>query len=82
MAAKLSLKVKQKMVERITLFTHDPLDRQLRNHALSTTYNGSNSIDNTGDVRAIYELIDDETALFTHSSTNSSETRLDVSPWY
>lgn len=71
MATKLSPKIKQKMVERITLFTHDPLDSQLRNHALRTPYKGSYSIDITGDVRAIYELVNDETALFTHIGTHS-----------
>lgn len=71
MAAKLPSKVKQKMVERISLFTLDPIDPQLRVHALYTPYKGSFSIDITGDYRAIYELIDDETALFTHIGTHS-----------
>lgn len=71
MAKKLSLKIKQKMVERISLFVNDPLDSQLRAHALHTPYKGSYSIDITGDYRAIYELIDDETALFTHIGTHS-----------
>ncbi len=71
MASRLNPKIKQKMVERITLFTRDPLDSQLRNHALRTPYKGSNSIDINGDIRAIYELIDDETALFTHIGSHS-----------
>jgi addiction module RelE/StbE family toxin len=71
MASKLSPKVKQKMVERITLFSQNPLASTLRNHALHTPYKGSYSIDVTGDYRAVYELIDDETALFTHIGTHS-----------
>ncbi len=71
MAAKLSPKIKQKMIERVTLFTNDPTDSRLRNHALHTPYKGSYSIDITGDIRAIYELVDDETALFTHIGTHS-----------
>jgi addiction module RelE/StbE family toxin len=71
MAAKLSPKIKQKMVERITLFSEDPLNSVLRNHALHTPYKGSYSIDITGDCRAVYELIDDKTALFTHIGTHS-----------
>lgn len=71
MAAKLTPKIKQKMVERITLFSADPLNSALRNHALHTPYKGSYSIDITGDYRAIYELIDDQTALFTHIGTHS-----------
>ena len=71
MAHKLSPKVKQKMIERIALFTQDPLNKQLRNHALHTPYKGSYSIDVTGDYRAVYELVDAETALFTHIGTHS-----------
>jgi len=71
MIQKLSPKVKQKMIERIELFTKDPLDNRLHNHALHTPYKGSYSIDITGDYRAIYELVDDNTALFTHVGTHS-----------
>lgn len=71
MAQKLPPKVKQKMMERIELFTNDPLNSQLRNHALHTPYKGSYSIDITGDYRALYELVDANTALFAHVGTHS-----------
>ena len=71
MAQKLLPKVKQKMIERIALFTQDPLSSTLRNHALRTPYKGSYSIDITGDYRAVYELVDEQTALFTHVGTHS-----------
>ena len=71
MASKLSPKVKTKMVERITLFTKDPLEYVLRNHALNTPYKGSYSIDITGGYRAIYSLVDDQTAMFAHIGTHS-----------
>ncbi len=71
MAGKLPPKVKTKMVERITLFSKDPIDYMLRNHALNTPYKGSYSIDITGDYRAIYYLVDDQTAMFTHIGTHS-----------
>jgi addiction module RelE/StbE family toxin len=71
MAARISPKVKQKMLERIILFRSDPLEPQLRNHALQTPYKNSYSINITGDYRAIYQLIDDQTALFTHIGTHS-----------
>jgi len=71
MAAKLSPKVKAKMIERISLFCKDPLDSMLRNHALNTPYKGSYSIDITGDYRAIYYLTNNQTALFTHIGTHS-----------
>lgn len=70
-AGKLSPKVKLKMVERITLFSKDPLDYILRNHALNIPYKGSYSIDITGDYRAIYYLVNDQTAMFTHIGTHS-----------
>lgn len=75
MSQKLSPKFKQKMIESIELFTNNPLDSRLRNHALHTPYKGSYSIDITGDYRAIYELVDDETALFTHIGTYSQLSR-------
>jgi len=71
MAAKLPPKVKDQLAERIVLFAKDPLDPILRNHALSTPYNGSYSINITGNYRAIYHLVDDKTALFTHVGTHS-----------
>jgi addiction module RelE/StbE family toxin len=71
MASKLAPKVKSKMVERITLFSKDPLEYSLRNHALNTPYQGSYSIDITGDYRAIYQLLDSQTAMFTHIGTHS-----------
>ena len=71
MASKLPPKVKTKMVERIVAFSEDPLDSVLRNYALNTPYKGSYSIDITGDYRAIYSLVDDHTALFTHIGTHS-----------
>jgi addiction module RelE/StbE family toxin len=71
MAAKLSPKVKVKMIERITLFSKDPLASMLRNHALNTPYKGGYSIDITGDYRAIYYLVDNQTAMFTHIGTHS-----------
>ena len=71
MASKLSPKIKAKMVERITLFSRDPLSDVLRNHALNSPYKGSYCINITGDYRAIYHLVDNRTALFTHIGTHS-----------
>ncbi|MGH7142217.1 MAG: type II toxin-antitoxin system RelE/ParE family toxin [Candidatus Saccharimonadales bacterium] len=71
MAAKLSPKLKTQMVKRITLFSKDPLTPVLKNHALNTAYRGSYSINITGDYRAIYHLVDTQTAMFTHIGTHS-----------
>ena len=69
-AKRLPPKVKQKMIERIELFANDPLNSQLRNHSLHTPYKGSYSIDITGDYRAVYVLVNEETAMFTHIGTS------------
>ena len=71
MASKLSPKIRHKIVERIIQFSEDPLSPNLRNHAIQTPYKGSYSINITGDYRAIYQLVDDRTALFTHIGTHS-----------
>ncbi len=71
MVASLPPKTKTKTVERMTLFANNPRNRLLRSHALNTPYKGSYSVYINGDVRAIYQLIDDRTALFTHIGTHS-----------
>ncbi len=68
---KLPPKVQVQLADRIELFGLNPLHKQLKNHSLHTPYRGSYSINVTGDYRAIYYLIDDQTALFTHIGTHS-----------
>ncbi|QQS18463.1 type II toxin-antitoxin system mRNA interferase toxin, RelE/StbE family [Candidatus Saccharibacteria bacterium] len=71
MFAKLPAATRNKAIMRLQLFAQDPLSPRLRNHALHTPYKGCYSIDITGDIRAIYYLVDDATALFTHIGTHS-----------
>ena len=71
MAGKLSPKLKVQLVKKITLFSKDPLKPALRNHALNTPYKDSYSINISGDYRAIYHLVDDQTVMFTHVGTHS-----------
>ena len=63
-------KIQEKFIERMRLFVTDPFDQQLRNHALSGEYIGLRSIDITGDIRAVYELIN-ETAVFITIGTHT-----------
>ena len=70
MVQKLPPKASSQLANRIELFAADPLNPQLHNHSLQTPYKGSHSI-NITDYRAIYRLVDDETALFTHIGTHS-----------
>lgn len=71
MFKKLPSNVQCKVDERIQMFVKDPNNGQLRGHAINVPYKNSRSIDITGDYRAIYKLVDKETALFTHVGTQS-----------
>ena len=53
-AKKLSPEIRSKLLERVELFSINPLNPTLRNHSLKGKYKSYRSIDITGDVRAIY----------------------------
>jgi addiction module RelE/StbE family toxin len=53
-AKKLSPQSREKLQERIRMFSTNPLHPALRNHQLSGKYKAYRSIDVTGDVRALY----------------------------
>ena len=72
---KLPPQVREQTAVRIALFAKDPIDTKLRNHALKAQYRGYRSIDITGDYRAIYRLIGNSTAIFTHIGTHSQQYR-------
>ena len=59
-----SQKIKQRFKERINIFSKDPFDPLLHNHALAGHLEGYRSIDITGDVRAIYKVLDEDTVEF------------------
>jgi addiction module RelE/StbE family toxin len=69
--AKLSPKVQKKTLEHIKLFESYQFAEVLDNHALSGKYIGSRSINITGNYRAIYDLISDDSALFVDIGTHS-----------
>ena len=60
---KLSPKVKEKLEERLRLFSKDEFDPILNNHALKGKFLGYRSINVTGNVRAIFKR-DAQSALF------------------
>ena len=64
--------VQKKFDQRLILFTRDPLNPVLNNHALAGKYRGFSSINVTGDYRAIYELVNGESALFITIDTHSN----------
>ncbi len=69
--AKQPQKVQNAFYLRQELFEEDPNNPLLRNHILSGELKGMYSINVTGDVRAIYEIIDDEVYFFIMIGTHS-----------
>ncbi len=67
---KLPEKIKNQYIERIQIFVQDPNDIILNNHSVHYLYEGCRSINISGDVRALYEMVDD-TALFVRIGTHS-----------
>lgn len=69
---KLRLKEKDKAIERMKLFVLDPVHPTLNNHPLKGKYKGLRSINITGDLRAVYELVENDLAYFTTINTHSN----------
>ncbi len=53
-AKRLNPELRKKIQSRINIFSKNPLDPVLRNHALKSKYKDYRSIDITGDIRALY----------------------------
>lgn len=62
--AKQPPKVKDALKLRIRLFVVDMHDPLLRNHALQGSLKGFYSINITGDIRALYQIVGDEIYLY------------------
>ncbi|HEU5187661.1 MAG TPA: type II toxin-antitoxin system mRNA interferase toxin, RelE/StbE family [Candidatus Saccharimonadales bacterium] len=67
---KLSTEARKKLLERITLFSDNPLHTHLRNHQLKGKYKDYRSIDVTGSIRALYLQKENE-AIFDAVGTHS-----------
>lgn len=68
--AKLKPALKRKFKQRRNIFLDNPSDPILNNHSLEGKYKGYRSIDIAGDLRVVYEPIDD-VALFVAIGTHS-----------
>ena len=68
---KLTEKVKLKVKEKNLLFVVDPYNPSLNNHSLHGKYMGYRSFNITGDVRIVYKLLNNNTALFAEIGTHS-----------
>ena len=62
---------RKRFKERKDIFLQDPYHPTLNNHPLQGRYKGYRSINVGGDLRAIYELIGDDTAYFVAIDTHS-----------
>jgi len=69
---KLPAKLKCKVKARNKLFSEDPFDPILNNHALQGKYSGYRSINVTGDLRIIYRLLGTSVALFVDIDSHSN----------
>lgn len=58
--SRLPLKIRQNIDKRILLWQKNPLNSQLRTHALKGKYKQHQSINVTGDMRALYLQHEDE----------------------
>ncbi len=68
---KLSKKRQEQFWDRVELFKEDQNNPQLNNHKLHGPYNGYYSINISGDVRAVYEVISQNKVLFIKIGTHS-----------
>ena len=62
----------QKAIERINLFITDSNNPILNNHSLKGKYQGHNSINITGDLRAIYRYLTDDRCIFITIDSHSN----------
>ena len=70
--AKLRRNEKARFKERRNLFLEDPYDPLLNNHALIGKYTGCRSINVTGNLRVVYDIIDEDSVLFIDIDTHSN----------
>jgi addiction module RelE/StbE family toxin len=67
---KIPLDISNKFKERVKLFEKDKFNPLLNNHKLHGEYEGSSSINITGDFRAIFEYINKDYILFSDIGTH------------
>ena len=64
-------KVQVAFQKRLELFLNDSMNQLLSNHALTGHWDGYRSINVSGDLRAVYEMVDEGTAYFVAFGTHS-----------
>ena len=69
---KLSKNDQERLSERLNIFKQNPFNPILHNHELRGKYSGLNSINITGDLRALYQPVSDNLVLFVAIDTHSN----------
>lgn len=68
---KLSPKIRKHFYERLTLFELNRFNPVLNNHSVEKVFPGCRSVNVTGDYRAIFKEISDDTVIFMLIGTHS-----------
>jgi addiction module RelE/StbE family toxin len=68
---RLNEKVKRQFKQRLELFTAEPFEPAMRNHALKGKYLGYRSIEVAGDIRALYTVKGNIVVIFGFIGTHS-----------
>lgn len=69
---KLHRKQQQQVDERLVLFKQYPFDKTLNNHQLKGKYSQYRSINISGDLRALFEIVGENAAYFVLLNTHSN----------
>ena len=69
---KLRQKDRDRFDQRLLVFADNPVHPALRNHALTGKYKGYRSINVTGDIRAIFKMIEENEAYFVDIDNHSN----------
>ena len=64
--------LKEQTERRIILFVTDPHHPTLNDHALAGKWDGYRSINITGDYRAVYRIVENDSAYFVDLDTHSN----------
>jgi addiction module RelE/StbE family toxin len=69
--AKFPVSIRRQLDKKLSLFIDNPFNLVLNNHEVHYPYSGFRSINISGDIRALYEIVSDDTVLFSHIGTHS-----------
>ncbi len=69
--SRLPKKIKNKTIKQFEIFVIDPMDDRLNNHSLSGKWSEYRSINITGDIRAIYLMVDSGVVRFVDIGSHS-----------